>query len=173
MIENQSGGTNTEPPTAGRTQSDAPGATTMNQGELGVLTHQFNSSTSWFYWIAGLSMVNSIVAVSGGNWRMIVGLGVTSVADGLSFQSDATAKAISFIFTLLMAGLFAIFGVLAKKFFHWAFIVGMVVYALDGLLLLLIPDYLALAFHAFVLYLLIKGFSASKKLSELKRGQAL
>lgn len=173
MIENQSSGMNTETPTAGKPQSRDPGATTMDQGELGALTRQFNSSSSWFFWIAGLSMINSIIAVSGGNWRMIVGLGVTSFADGMSFQSDATAKTISFIFTLMMAGLFVIFGVLAKKFFHWAFIVGMVVYALDGLLLLLIPDYLSVAFHAFVLYLLFTGLSASKKLIELSRGQTM
>jgi hypothetical protein len=36
----------------------------------------------------------------------------------------------------MMAGLFVIFGVMARKFFHWALIVGMVVYSLDGLLLL-------------------------------------
>ena len=80
------------------------------------------------------------------------------------------AKTISFVFTLLMAGLLVIFGVLARKFFHWAFIVGMIVYALDGLLLLVAQDYLGVAFHAFVLFLLSKGVSASKKLSELKHG---
>jgi hypothetical protein len=50
--------------------------------------------------------------------------------------------------------------------------VGMVVYALDGLLLLYAQDYLSLAVHAFVLFLLSKGVSASKKLGELKRGHA-
>jgi len=173
MIENRSSGINTETPTVGEPQSNDPGAATRNQGGLGALTHQFNSSTSWFYWIAGLSMINSVIAVSGGHWRFIFGLGVTGVADAMSFQSGTTAKVVSFIFTLMMAGLFVIFGVLAKKFFHWAFIVGMVVYALDGLLMLIGPDYLGLAFHAFVLYLLFKGIAASKKMKELKRGQAV
>jgi hypothetical protein len=48
-----------------------------------------------------------------------------------------------------------------------------VVYALDGLLLLIAQDYLPLAVHAFVLFMLLKGVSASKKLSGLKRGQAM
>ena len=172
MIENQNSGINTEPQTFGQPPSGAYGAATMNQSELGVLTRQFNSSASWFFWIAGLSMINSLIAVSGGNWRFIFGLGITGVADELSSQFGATAKAISFIFTLLIAGLFVIFGVLAKKFFHWAFVVGIVIYTLDGLLMLLARDYMGLAFHAFVLYLLFRGLSASKKLSELKRGQA-
>ena len=171
MIENQNSGINTETPTVGRPPSGPYGATAMSQSELGALTQQLNSSALWFFWIAGLSMINSIIAVSGGDWRFIFGLGITGVVDALSSQFGATAKAISFIFTLMMAGLFVIFGVLAKKFFHWAFVVGIVVYALDGLLMLLAKDYMGLAFHAFVLYLLFRGLSVSKKLRELKRGQ--
>jgi len=173
MIENQSGGINTGTPTAGRRQDSETGAAASDQSELFQLTQQFNSSSSWFFWIAALSMINSLIAVFGGQLRFVFGLGVTSVADSLSFQSGGAAKTVSFVFTLLMAGLFVIFGVLARKFFHWAFVVGMVVYALDGLLLLISQDYLPLAVHAFVLFMLFKGVSASKKLSELKRGQAM
>ena len=172
MIENQSGGINSGTPDAKEPPASYSVAATSDQGELFKLTRQFNSSSSWFFWIAGLSVINSLIAVFGGDLRFIFGLGVTSVADALSFQSRGAAKTVSFVFALLMAGLFVIFGVLARKFFHWAFIVGMVVYALDGLLLLYAQDYLGAAFHAFVLFLLSKGVSASKKLSELKRGHA-
>jgi hypothetical protein len=170
MIENQSSGINAGPAATGQPPASDSGAAALDQGDLFTLTRQSNSSSSWFFWIAGLSVINSLIAVSGGAWRFIFGLGITGVTDAVSSQFGGTAKAISFVFTLLMAGLFVIFGVLARKFFHWAFIVGMVVYALDGLLMLLGPDYLGLAFHAFVLFMLFKGISASKKLSELKRG---
>jgi hypothetical protein len=172
MIENQSGGINAGKPADKEPPASVFGAAELDQGELLKLTQQFNSSSSWFFWIAGLSVINSLIAVFGGDLRFVFGLGVTSVADALSIQSGATGKTVSFVFTLLMAGLFVIFGVLAKKFFHWAFIVGMVVYALDGLLLLYAQDYLPLAVHAFVLFLLSKGVSASKKLGELKRSHA-
>jgi hypothetical protein len=165
MIENQSG----ETPIVKESPVSGSGAAELDQSEALNLMRQFNSSTSWFFWIAGLSVINSLIAVFGGGVRLIVGLGVTSVADALSSESGAMVKTISFVFTLLMAGFIVILGVLARKFFHWAFIVGMVVYALDGLLLLIAPDYLGVAFHAFVLFLLSKGISASKKLSELKR----
>jgi hypothetical protein len=170
MIENQSGGINTGTPGA-REPGDS-GAAESDQSELFQLTQQFNSSSSWFFWIAVLAVINSLIAVFGGDLRLIIGLGITSVADALSSESGATAKTVGFVFTLLMAGLFVIFGVLARKFFHWAFIVGMVVYALDGLLLLYAQDYLSVAAHAFVLFLLSRGVSASKKLSEFKRGKA-
>jgi len=172
MIENQSGGINSGTPSAKEPPANDSGAATSRQSELFKLTQQFNSSSSWFFWIAGLSVINSLIAVFGGDMRFIFGLGVTSVADDLSAGSGSTGKTVSFVFTLLMAGLFVIFGVLARKFFHWAFIVGMVVYALDGLLLLRVQDYWPLAVHAFVLFLLSRGISASKKLSELKRGHA-
>lgn len=172
MIENQSGGLNAEPPIAKDSPAGGSGFAESNQSEAFKLRQQFNSSSSWFFWIAGLSVINSLIAVFGGGVRLIVGLGITSVADSLSSESGAMAKTISFVFTLLMAGLLVIFGILARKFFHWAFIVGMAVYALDGLLLLVAQDYLGVAFHAFVLFLLSKGVSASKKLSQLKRGPA-
>ena len=172
MIENQSGGINTGTTAAKDPSAGVPGGAESDQGELLKLTQQFNSSSSWFFWIAGLSVINSLIAVFGGDLRFVFGLGVTSVADALSSQSGSAGRTVSFVFTALMAGLFVIFGVLARKFFHWAFVVGMVVYALDGLLLLYAQDFLSFAVHGFVLFLLSKGLSASKKLSELKRGHA-
>src|SRR5262245_26775344 len=172
MIENQSGGMNAGTPSAKEPPANDSGAATAGQSELFKLKQQFNSSSSWFFWIAGLSVINSLIAVFGGDFRSYFGLGVTSVADALSSKSGSTGKTVSFVFTLLMAGLFVIFGVLARKFFYWAFIVGIAVYALDSLLLLYAPDYVPLAIHAIVLFLFSKGVSASKKLSELKRGHA-
>jgi hypothetical protein len=169
MIENQSGGINPQTPIAKESPTSDPGGAQVDQGELFTLTQQFKSSSSWFFWIAALSVVNSLIAVFGWSWRFMIGLGITSVADALSSESGAMGKTISFVFTLLVAGLIVICGVLARNFFHWAFIVGMVIYALDGLLLLVAQDYLGVAFHAFVLFLLSKGIPASKKLSQLKR----
>src|SRR5216117_2936789 len=38
---------------------------------------QLKSGASWFYWIAGLSLINSIVAFTGGQWAFLFGLGIT------------------------------------------------------------------------------------------------
>ena len=35
---------------------------------------RLKSGASWFYWIAGLSLINSISAAAGSTWRFIVGL---------------------------------------------------------------------------------------------------
>jgi hypothetical protein len=41
------------------------------------------NGAKWFYWIAGLSLVNSLVVVFGGNFHFVLGLGITSVVDEL------------------------------------------------------------------------------------------
>ena len=38
------------------------------------LENQFKSGAGWFFIIAGLSIVNSIIILSGGSWSFIVGL---------------------------------------------------------------------------------------------------
>src|SRR5688572_28411552 len=54
------------------------GAITADQQHLEM---RLKSGASWFYWIAGLSIINSIAALSGAGWGFIVGLGVTQIVD--------------------------------------------------------------------------------------------
>ncbi|MEP7336687.1 MAG: hypothetical protein ABI977_02900 [Acidobacteriota bacterium] len=152
----------------------APNLLPADQTELAVLTQRLNSAASWFYVLAALSVVNSLIATFGGTIRFIFGLGITSVVDAIIAGTEvgAAGTIISLVFTLAMAGLFVVFGFLSKKGYHWAFIIGMVIYLLDGLLLLLPGDYLGAAFHAYVLFRLYQGLAASRKLSELKQNQS-
>jgi len=130
-----------------------------------------NSAASWFYVLAGPSVINSLIATFGGTLRFIFGLGITSVADAVVAGTNigAAAKVINFVFALAMVGLFVVFGYLSKKGYHRAFVIGMVVYLLDGLLLLLVSDHLGAAFHAYVPFRLYQGLAASRKVSELKQ----
>jgi hypothetical protein len=128
---------------------------------------QLKSGGSWFYWIAGLSLVNSIVALSGSEWGFIVGLGVTQIVDALGQQLQGAGKAVVFILDLLAAGVLVLFGVFACRRHTWAFVVGMILYALDGLIFLIAQDWLGLGFHAFVLFCLFRGFKACRELNAL------
>ena len=49
------------------------------------LPMQVRKGASWFYWIAGASVVNTIIFLFGGNLNFIVGLGVTQVINGIAF----------------------------------------------------------------------------------------
>ena len=41
------------------------------------------NSARWFWWIAGLSAINSIASLIQAEYSMVLGLGVTQVLDGL------------------------------------------------------------------------------------------
>lgn len=51
-------------------------------------------------------------------------------------------------------------------------IVGAVFYLLDGLLLLAVKDWLAVAFHAYALYRIFQGFQAAQQLAILRKQSA-
>jgi len=129
-----------------------------------VTAARARAGAKWFYWIAGLSMINSIVVLTGGNLHFVVGLGITSVVDALAKRVGSAGGVLDIIINGCMAGVFALFGVFALKMQKWAFVVGMAFYAMDGLLLLGARDILGVAFHAYVLFALYRGFTAAKQL---------
>ncbi|HEX5218515.1 MAG TPA: GYF domain-containing protein [Verrucomicrobiae bacterium] len=125
---------------------------------------QLKSGASWFYWIAALSLVNSIVAFTGSDWRFIIGLGITQLFDAIGHEIASGGKIVALVLDLITAGVFILFGVFANKGHLWAFIVGMVLFALDGLIFLLAQDWIGVAFHVFVLYCLFRGVQACRQL---------
>ncbi len=131
------------------------------------LEQQFRGGANWFYWIAGLSLINSVAQLAGSNWRFIVGLGITQIVDYIASRAGTIGTVAALVIDVFAAGVFVLFGLFARKRQRWAFLVGMVLYGLDGLLLLLGPDFLGLAFHAFALYQIFRGLSALKLLEQL------
>jgi hypothetical protein len=136
----------------------AAGADPATEGQL-------KGGASWFYWIAGLSLINSIAALTGSGWRFILGLGITQMIDAFGRSLGSGGKIVVLILDVLAAGAFVLFGVFAHKRHTWAFIVGMMLFALDGVIVLMAQDWLDLAFHAFVLFCLFRGFQACLELN--------
>src|SRR5688572_14273659 len=80
------------PPVVGGTTYTQPSS---QPGQIDPATvSRLKSSASWFYWIAGLSLINSISAFSGSSWRLFFGLGITHVINGM-FAAKAVALAIN------------------------------------------------------------------------------
>jgi len=131
-----------------------------------VLEKQLKGGGSWFYWIAGLSLVNSALALSGSGTRFILGLGITQIFDELAKgMGSGSGLAVAVVLDLLASAVFVFFGVFANKRHTWSFIVGMALYALDGLIYLIAQDWLGVGFHAFVLFCLFRGFKACRALN--------
>lgn len=131
-----------------------------------ALVAQMKSGASWFYWIAGLSLINSISAAAGWDFRFIFGLGITQVLDAMGTQFGGSAKIVTLGLDLAVAGIFILFGVFGHKRHLWAFIVGLVLFAIDSLLMLIFQDWISLAFHAFVIFCLFRGMQACRGLNQ-------
>jgi hypothetical protein len=133
------------------------------------------SGASWFFWIAALSVVNSILFAAGSNWGFVIGLGIADAADafGEVVITGVAGTVIALAFDVLVAAGFAGLGLAARKGAQWAFIVGMVIYGLDALLLAWAADWLSVAFHGLALFYLFKGFQASRQLASLRLAAAL
>src|ERR1051325_166486 len=126
------------------------------------------SGARWFYWIAALSLITSVIALAGGRWGFFSSLGVTqlldAVANGLAARWGGSVKVVAFVFDLLAAGLFALIGYFAERFHTWVFVAGMSLYLLDALVFVLVGHWLGLAFHAYVLYSIFTGYKACARL---------
>ena len=118
------------------------------------------NGAKWFYWVAGLSLVNSAIVIFGGSIHFVVGLGITSVVDAAAKHLGSTGTVLDLVINGFVAGVFALFGRFALKSQKWAFITGMALYAADALLLLVARDVLSVAFHAYALYAIYRGLAA-------------
>jgi hypothetical protein len=114
-------------------------------------------SASWFLMIAGLSMVNSVLAMSGAKIQFIFGLGVAQIVDALAHQAGSSGFVLDLIVNGIIAGVFVLLWNSARQGQRWAWYIGMALYVVDGVLLLLFKDYLAMAFHAYALYRMSPG----------------
>lgn len=135
--------------------------------------NQVKNGAHWFYWIAALSMINSAIFIFGGNWSFFAGLAVTQVADALVVAVSGSngfsiAKVIALTMDFVIAGIFVMCGVFAVRLQTWAFVTGMVLYALDGVLALILGAYLSAGFHAFALFMIFRGFSAARQLKAIQ-----
>lgn len=134
------------------------------------LMSQMKSGANWFYWIAGLSLINSLVLIFGGNWSFFAGLAVTQLVDVIILNVIKETNAsfltiVALLIDLAIAGIFVICGFFAGKMQNWAFIFGMVIYALDAVLIFLLGGYFAAGFHVFALFMIFRGLMAARKIN--------
>jgi hypothetical protein len=141
----------------------APKLETPKPQAAASLAHM-KSGASWFYWVAVLSLVNSGAAAVGSSWRFIIGLGITQIIDVFGSNLGAAGKGVAIALDLVAAGVLVLFGIFANKGHSWAFIVGMILFVLDGVIFLIAQDWLGVGFHAFILYCLFRGFMACREL---------
>lgn len=134
-------------------QQTPPANLQVIQSNINELLGSIRSKGSWFFWIAGLSLINTFLASKG--TYFIVGLAMTQFVDAI--MTELTGD-VNYIVSLIVPAIFAVFGYFALKVNRWAFIVGALLYILDGLLYLYVEAWLAAGFHVYVLYHLYRGY---------------
>ena len=127
---------------------------------------------SWFVTVAALSILNSILAMTGAGLHFIFGLGITQVVDQIAHQAGSAGYVLDFIINGIIAGVFALIWHFARKGQSWAWYGGMALYAIDGLLLLLFKDYLSVAFHAWSLWRMAPGLKLLPILRQLEQASS-
>jgi hypothetical protein len=119
-----------------------------------ALRQRMEGGASWFYWIAGLSLVNTVTGAIGSSWGFVIGLGFTQVEAGWALSLGSV-------------GLFALLGWLARKPSIAAFWIGIVLFGLDTLIFLVAGDWVGVAFHGLALYFLWTGLKAAREMKKL------
>jgi hypothetical protein len=117
------------------------------------------AGASWFLMVGALSLVNSVLSMSGAGIRFIFGLGIAEFVDAFAKQAGQVGMVPNLIINACFAAVFVLFWNFAKKGEQWAFLVGMAFYALDALAVLAFKDILAVAFHAYALFRIYRGMN--------------
>ena len=104
------------------------------------------AGASWFITVGVLSIINSVLAMSGTGFHFIFGLGVTELVDVLAHQIGQTGFALDLVINGFVTGVFVLFWHFARKGQRWAFLVGMdwfISNLLGGVKLLVDPEHFA------------------------------
>jgi len=118
-------------------------------------------------------MLNSVLNLSGVHFQFIFGLGITQLVDLLASRAGSAGFVLDLVINGFVAAVFVVFWNFARKGHKWAFMVGMSLYALDGLLMLLFKALLAVAFHAVALFSMYGGARALSQLKDLEETMQL
>ena len=142
----------------------------MQQPNVAQLAAVHASGARWFNWVAGLSLVNSLLFIFGEKWHFCIGLAFTDVVNAVLIElsgGSVIAKVVAFVIDALFAGVFAGLGWLALRRQHWAYIVGLVLLCIDGALCALCQDWMSTAFHGWAAFAIYNGLRASMSLGKL------
>ena len=151
------------PTTVSRSTTPTP-VSFSNDGAIA----RVRQGSSWFFTIADLSGINSLLQIFDAKIHFIFGLGITQVAGSVARQS-ANGTAILLLVDGLFIGLLLLCGKWARERSQGAFLGGTLAYALDGLLLVLFSAWIDAAVHAYALYRMWQGYAASRELAQLEQ----
>lgn len=130
-----------------------PSLKPVSKEESAAASPGVRSAARWFWWIAGLSLVNIFMSQSENGANFVAGLGLTAIADQVFANSPTTGYAID----AAILGFFVVMGLQGLKGKLWAFYAGVAVYIVDALIFVMAQDWIGAAFHALVIFFIVRG----------------
>lgn len=157
------------PPPAGNPfTATAAGTNRIDLAAVAQSDPAIHSGANWFWWIAGLSAINTALAHSGSDTSFVIGLGFTLIVDAVL----QTLKPVALAIDALALGAFFAFGWFARRGHFWAFVTGIVLYVIDALILLPLQLWMSVAFHGLALFGLFRGAGALRSALRAARNPA-
>jgi hypothetical protein len=173
-------------PRAGSAHPDAGAAmidrVTRLASQAGEKQQVIASGTSWLYWVAALSLINSILVQANVDWSFALGTTVSLYVDAIAMnikqggQAGNTPALIAVAVNAVLAAIVAGAGWIASQGNRIVIGLAMLIYLLDGALLLTLPMafiILPLVFHALVLWNLWRAFQAAGELAAIEEEVAM
>ncbi len=136
------------------------------------------NGAAWFYWIAGLSLINTVMVLSQGGLAFALGLNITMIPDSIAADvalkpgGNLTVLAVALVFDAVILGLFVFCGYLSQRRVLSIFALGMAIYLLDGVIgfvLMGFNDLMGIGIHVFALWSMWSGFTAFRELNLLEQ----
>jgi len=124
---------------------------------------RISTGPACFYWIAALTILNSLVVISGGSLHFAIGLGLTAGIDVRARELGLIGTVLDLLISGTIAGIFWVLGNLAGKRIRWAFLAGIALYGFDGLVCLAANDILGAALHAYTIFAISRGMASRKQ----------
>ena len=142
--------------------------------EVEEIQNKIKKAANWFYWIAALSIINSILNFdTPSNIGFTAALGISQIVDGFIMDLYGSYHYYATIINVLISLVIAVIGYNARKANKTAFIIGLNVYALDGILFFYYNIWINFAFHILVLYFIYQGIPAINELKKLDLDSSL
>ena len=120
----------------------------------------------WFFWIAILSLINSLIVFYYQTPNSPLALGITRWLDGTTSGFNASMTTGGLVTNILVALVLAIFGLLSRRGNDIAFVVGIFLYVIDAMLVIGLQDFFGFGVHLIALFFLVKGLLASRHVRE-------
>jgi len=121
------------------------------------------SAARWFWWIAGLSLVNAVLFHSGSDATFVVGLAMTMMASIVFAQNLPVAIALAGA----CVGFYFLMGLYAQRRQLWAFYLGLGAYVVDALIYVMVQDWMSVAFHALAAFFIFRGIQRVREMSKV------